>query len=106
MTFQGKVALVAGGGRGIGAATAKLLAERGASVVVNYLKNSATASQVIAQIHENGGQIDAAGVVLENLRLIKKGSDGCDRAASFIRDAFPPRKAAAGPDGGIVMNER
>jgi 3-oxoacyl-[acyl-carrier protein] reductase len=56
MTFQGKVALVAGGGRGIGAATATLLAARGASVVVNYLKNSATASQVMAQIHANGGQ--------------------------------------------------
>ncbi len=56
MTFQGKVALVAGGGRGIGAATATLLAARGASVVVNYLQNAATASQVVAQIHANGGQ--------------------------------------------------
>ena len=56
MTFQGKVALVAGGGRGIGAATATLLATRGASVVVNYLQNAATASQVVAQIHANGGQ--------------------------------------------------
>ncbi len=56
MSFQGKVALVAGGGRGIGAATAKLLAARGASVVVNYLQNAATASQVVAQIHANGGQ--------------------------------------------------
>jgi len=56
MTFQGKVALVAGGGRGIGAATATLLAARGASVVVNYLRNAATASQVVAQIHANGGQ--------------------------------------------------
>jgi 3-oxoacyl-[acyl-carrier protein] reductase len=56
MTLQGKVALVAGGGRGIGAATAKLLAARGASVVVNYLKNAATASQVIAQIQANSGQ--------------------------------------------------
>ena len=39
-----------------GAATATLLAARGASVVVNYLKNAATASQVVAQIHANGGQ--------------------------------------------------
>lgn len=56
MSLEGKVALVAGGGRGIGAATAKLLAARGASVVVNYLQNADTASQVVAQIHANGGQ--------------------------------------------------
>jgi 3-oxoacyl-[acyl-carrier protein] reductase len=56
MSFQGKVALIAGGGRGIGAATATLLAVRGASVVVNYLEHAATASQVVAQIHANGGQ--------------------------------------------------
>jgi 3-oxoacyl-[acyl-carrier protein] reductase len=56
MALQGKVALIAGGGRGIGAATAKLLASRGASVVVNYLKDSASAEQVTAQIHANGGQ--------------------------------------------------
>ena len=55
MTLEGKVALVVGGGRGIGAATARLLAERGASVVVNYLKNEATASQVVAQIQMNRG---------------------------------------------------
>src|SRR5258708_9991125 len=52
----GKVAVVGGDGRSSGAATATLLATRGASVVVNYLKNSATASKVIAQIHANGGQ--------------------------------------------------
>ncbi len=56
MTLEGKVALIAGGGRGIGAATAKLLAARGASVVVNYLKNGSTASQVVDQIRANEGQ--------------------------------------------------
>ena len=54
MSFQGKVALIAGGG--IGAATATLLAIWGVSVVVNYLQNAATASQVVAQNHANGGQ--------------------------------------------------
>jgi NAD(P)-dependent dehydrogenase (short-subunit alcohol dehydrogenase family) len=37
MTF--KTALVTGGGRGIGAAISKLLAARGANVIVNYLIN-------------------------------------------------------------------
>ena len=49
--MQGKVALIAGGGGGIGAATAKLLAARGALVVVNYLRNEAAAKQVVADIH-------------------------------------------------------
>ena len=49
-----KVALIAGGGRGIGAATAKLLAARGALVIVNYLKNEAAARRVIEEIHANG----------------------------------------------------
>jgi 3-oxoacyl-[acyl-carrier protein] reductase len=53
-TLSGKVALVAGGGRGIGAATAKLLAARGALVVVNYLKNAAAAKLVVDEIHANG----------------------------------------------------
>lgn len=52
-TLRGKVALIAGGGRGIGAATAKLLAARGALVIVNYLKNEAAARQVVAAIHAN-----------------------------------------------------
>jgi 3-oxoacyl-[acyl-carrier protein] reductase len=61
MIFEGKVALIVGGGRGNGAATAKLLAARGACVVVNYLQNEATASQVVDQIHvllEQGASMD------------------------------------------------
>src|SRR6266702_1676956 len=53
-TLRGKVALIAGGGRGIGAATAKLLAARGTLVIVNYLKNAAAAKRVVAEIHANG----------------------------------------------------
>lgn len=52
-TLRGKVALIAGGGRGIGAATAKLLAARGALVFVNYLKNEEAAKRVVAEIHAN-----------------------------------------------------
>jgi 3-oxoacyl-[acyl-carrier protein] reductase len=52
----GRVALVTGAGSGIGAATARLLAARGMRVVVNYLRNTKAAEEVVADIEAAGGQ--------------------------------------------------
>jgi NAD(P)-dependent dehydrogenase (short-subunit alcohol dehydrogenase family) len=57
--LDGKVVVIAGGGSGIGAATARRLAESGASVVIGDLKQEA-AEAVAAQIRDQGGQ--AAGI--------------------------------------------
>jgi 3-oxoacyl-[acyl-carrier protein] reductase len=51
-----KVALVAGGSRGIGAATSQLLAARGMRVVVNYRSNDADAAAVVQAIRAAGGE--------------------------------------------------
>ena len=51
-----KVLLVTGAGRGIGAATARLAAERGYAVCVNYLRNRDAALAVVADIERGGGQ--------------------------------------------------
>jgi len=51
-----RVALVAGGSRGIGAATSRLLASRGMRVVVNYRSSDADAAAVVAAIHAAGGE--------------------------------------------------
>ena len=53
--------LVTGGGRGIGAATARLAAERGYPVCVNYRSNRATADAVVADIESRGGTAIAVG---------------------------------------------
>lgn len=51
-----KVAIVTGASRGIGAATARLLAQQHAKVVVNYFSNAAAAEQVVAAIQAEGGK--------------------------------------------------
>ena len=51
MTF--KTALVTGSGRSMGAAISKLLAARGANVIVNYLSNKESAERVVSEIRAN-----------------------------------------------------
>jgi 3-oxoacyl-[acyl-carrier protein] reductase len=54
--LSGKVVLISGASRGIGAAAAKRLAQGGATVVINYLHKADLARAVLREIEEAGGK--------------------------------------------------
>ncbi|HEY7244098.1 MAG TPA: glucose 1-dehydrogenase [Xanthobacteraceae bacterium] len=56
MEWRELVAVVTGGARGLGRATARLLAERGAAVCVNYAAHADAAEAVVKEIAASGGR--------------------------------------------------
>lgn len=56
MTAAGRVLLVTGGGRGIGAAICRLAAKAGYRVAVNFASNETAAAALVREIEAEGGQ--------------------------------------------------
>lgn len=59
--LEGKVAIVTGGSRGIGRATAEALASQGATVVLTYVRGEEEAKKAVAAIEAAGGKAEAVG---------------------------------------------
>jgi 3-oxoacyl-[acyl-carrier protein] reductase len=68
--MDGRIALVTGGSRGIGRATAEALALQGATVVVNYVKGEAAAREVAEGIVGKGGKADVQGFDVSDSKAV------------------------------------
>jgi 3-oxoacyl-[acyl-carrier protein] reductase len=79
--LAGKVALVTGGSRGIGAAIAKRLAGDGASVAVTYSKGADAAASLIKEIEREGGKAIAIQADAADADAVR---NAVDRTVSFF----------------------
>jgi len=85
LSLIGKTALVTGGSRGIGAACAKLLAARGATVVVTYSKSVERADAVVTEIAADGGKAFAVKADAADADAVKAGvAQAVDRLGGWL----------------------
>lgn len=71
LKLQGKVAIVTGGSRGIGAVIAKELAKKGATVVVNFNQSAEHAEALVEDIESFGGTALACKADVSNIEEAK-----------------------------------
>ncbi|MBY0485523.1 SDR family oxidoreductase [Nitrosomonas sp.] len=71
-SLHGKIAIVTGSSRGIGAEIALTLANAGAKVVINYVQNKSAADEVCAAISSAGGECMAVQADVSNSDEVRK----------------------------------
>lgn len=82
-----KIILITGGSRGIGAATARLAAERGYDVAVNYTRDGTAAESVVADVRKCGARAVAIKADVSEPTQIKALFESVDRELGRL-DAF------------------
>jgi len=70
--LEGKMAIVTGASKGIGAAIAEKLAEEGAATVVNYATSGSDAQNVVSRITARGGRATAVKADVSKLADIQR----------------------------------
>ena len=100
MLLQGKVALVTGGGRGIGAAICRVLAREGAQVAVNYAASKDKAEAVVREITDAGGTAAAFGADVRDPQAV-------EAMVAAVRERFGRidavvNNAISGPQSGTL----
>lgn len=75
LDLTNKTAIVTGGSRSIGAACAKLLAARGATVAITYSNSAERAEQLIAEIKADGGKAYAVQADISDIAAAKAGTE-------------------------------
>src|SRR5438270_13540261 len=73
--LEGKIALITGGSRGIGAAIAKRLATDGAKVAITYSKGADAAASVVKEIERDGGKAIAIQADATNADAVKAATE-------------------------------
>ena len=85
------VMIVTGGGRGIGAATARLAAARGYAVCVNYLRDQEAAEALVQDIRNDGGRAIAVASDVSSepdvLRLFKEADRSLGSLSALVNNA-------------------
>jgi len=79
-----RIVLITGGSRGIGAATARLAAQRGYAVCVNYRKNEKAARRVVADIETAGGRAMAVSADISVEADVMRLFETCDRSLGTL----------------------
>jgi NAD(P)-dependent dehydrogenase (short-subunit alcohol dehydrogenase family) len=91
---MGEVMIVTGGGRGIGAATARLAAVRGYAVCVNYRSDHASAESLVAEIEAAGGRATAVagdiGVETDVTALFRACDAALGPVSALVNNAATP----------------